>query len=1281
MTDTTETKILLACSLLVFAVIFGGTAQADEGPMLQVTANNVPIQVTDDGVSRTIATISKGTRLWAFETKGDFYRVMDPATQEKGWIWNRHVSEAEFDPEALEIQSAAWGDLDKAKQYEDEGDNDKARALFEQLFKATLKAYGNDHPDTALARQVLGKYYQRMGENPAAAEMLQQCLATYRKVLGSDHPNSTNTMYTLALLYRAMGEYATAESLLQECRELESKILGEEHPDAILTVDLLAWIYYDMAANDKAEQLFQECLRIRTKTLGPLHPDTLASMSGLVYVYRAQGENAKAASLLSQSLDTRRKELGEEHPDIVLAKNELAVCYLDMSAYDKAESLFRECLRIRTSALGEEHADTIVSIYNLAVLHRSKGDTREAEKLLQKCIDLRVKVQGEEHPDTILARNELALVYHDMSEYDKAEPLYKECLRIRVKVLGEEHPDTALSMSNLADMYRDIGDYENAERLYQQSLAIRRKVLGEEHIETAESICRIGDIAYSCGEYSRAEQFLIQGVELYRRLLGEEHSITAEQLNSLASLYHTLGDFNQAEALYQKSLNVRRHIYGNEHALVATSLNNIGVLYFNKHDYAKAEPLLKQSLEIRQKVLGGDHAEVGNSLHNLGATCMYTGRYAEARPLMERALEIYRHAYQDDHTNTAASLSRLALLNQRTANYAEAEQLYVQSTQMFRKLLGDDHPDTIKTLNRMADLQLEMKSFGKAVETQDAEMQGARRHLCNVLPALTEIQRQKYLASSYADDFATALSLALECQSDRRAANLSAGWVLNGKAAGAEALAEAALLSSEEAAPLVIELRSVRDQIAKIAVRDSSKVDADTRERLAGLESRQQQLSQKIATFSLGLKRGDPWVTTGALMSEIPFNSVFVNIAKIRRRDFQSHDEDTMWLPTRYVAWVVPSAGSGAVKIVDLGASATIDAKVREVREQIQKDFERLRNRDADEIQTTEELRNTTQELSKLLLSPLEESLTDVEELILSPDGELWTLPWDALVTQEGSFLIEKYRTRYVISGREFVRDMPERALIGAPAIFADANFNLDQDDVLAADSGGLSELRSVSNAYFPQLKSSAAEAISIKPSIDGFTSDSAKLFLADDCQEATFKGLHRPRVLVVSTHGYVEKPGESKESQSATISYDNPLLRCGLAFAGANNRQLAAEDGKEDGILTGLEIVGIDLRGTELVVLSACQTGLGDIQDGEGVAGLRHAFQLAGARAVISSLWEVEDGATARLINAFFENLAKGLSKSEALRQAQLFQIKSRRERFGAAHPFFWSAFTLTGD
>jgi CHAT domain-containing protein len=333
-------------------------------------------------------------------------------------------------------------------------------------------------------------------------------------------------------------------------------------------------------------------------------------------------------------------------------------------------------------------------------------------------------------------------------------------------------------------------------------------------------------------------------------------------------------------------------------------------------------------------------------------------------------------------------------------------------------------------------------------------------------------------------------------------------------------------------------------------------------------------------------------------------------------------------------------------------------------------------------------LRRHLETLGALVLKPLADDLTPARRWVIGPDAALWRVPWAALPLADGHYAVEGHAVSTVVSGRDLVRaDGPASA--GRPLVMADPDYDRaptgagPRPDVPSAGSGPEvtrgAVMRSVKLPQVPRLPATAEEARAILPNLRRYAGGlEPQVYTGADALEGTFKAARRPRVVVVSTHGFFLT--EPTEPGPAGKLPANPLLRCGLTLAGCNKREEWAAAGEDDGVLTGLEVVGTDLRGCELVVMSACNTGVGLSRDGEGVAGLRQAFLLAGARSVAATLWPVEDQATAKLVTDFFARLADGKDQAEALREAQLALIRDRRASRGAAHPLFWAAFTLTG-
>ena len=1142
---------------------------------------------------------------------------------------------------------------------------------------ATL-AEGDD--PNALNQQVNQLIEQ--GKYQEAIPIAERAVEAAKRTRGPEQLETAEALNNFGFVFKMIGDYAKAEPLLQEAIRIRQKVLGPEHPDTATSLNNLAGLYWDMNQYTKAEPLYQEALRIRRKVLGPEHPDTATTLNNLAELYQDMGEYAKAEPLLQEALRIRQKVLGPEVPDTALSLNNLAALYSAMGEYAKAEPLLREALRIRQKVVGPEHPDTATTLNNLAELYQDMGEYPKAEPLFQEALKILQKVLGPEHPDTVISLNNLAEMYQAMGDYAKAEPLYQEALRIRQKVLAPEDPETANSLNNLAALYSAMGEYAKAEALYQQALRIRQKVLGPEHPDTANSLSSLAVLYHDMGEYAKAEPLYQEALRIRRKVLGPEHPGTATSLNNLATLYDDMGEYTKAEPLLQEVLRIRQKVLGPEHPGTATSLNNLAGLYGHMGEYAKAEPLLREALRIRQKVLGPEHPGTANSLHNLAALYEAMGEYTKAKPLYQEAFRISQKALGPEHPYTANSLSSLAWLYDATGEYAKAEPLLQEVLQIRRKVLGPEHPDTARSLNNLAVLEFDLGRIDEATALARQASVVELTILSKIFSFTSEEQRLAYLDIFHPYSLFPFLK---GTEADLAAGALRYKGVVLDSIVEDRLLAEASQGSQDQ--KLVEQLNLDKRQLGQLLLQPAQKPSVETNQRIETLEGEVEKIESQLAQHVAGLDhaRHALGVRLEQVQPTIPNDGALIEY--LRYPHYLGREK---WEP-RYGAIVLFS--KGAPLWIPLGKANEIEHLVRRygtlVRGSPQED----------------ELSANLQALYEALWAPIGQALpSQTKRIIISPDGELNFISFATLLTKDNQFLAQTYDVQYVASGRDLLRE-PKPSTAREVVLFANPDFGLASTPMLAkaehrsGDAGSVrgSEKRDVEDWNFESLTGTQKERDGLMKKFVGWGWTPTDFTAKEATKEALLK-IHSPYILHLATHGFFAKEDPTatqtqpeallNDRQSVTKSkfFKNPMHRSGLALAGA---QTTIESWKRDevppvendGILTAEDVSTLDLPGTWLVTLSACDTGSGQARAGEGVMGLRRGFIQAGAQNLLMTLWPISDEVTVQIMSDFYEAAHNTGNAPEALAEVQRKWLLKLRTDKGLARavnlagPFIMSA------
>jgi CHAT domain-containing protein len=943
--------------------------------------------------------------------------------------------------------------------------------------------------------------------------------------------------------------------------------------------------------------------------------------------------------------------------------------------YAEAIVVFEKAKTQAEKEFGKEHPDYATSCNNLAELYRKQGLYSKAEPLLVEAKNVVEKVLGKEHSDYAMSCNNLALLYKDQGLYSKAEPLYVEAKNIREKVLGREHPSYATSCSNLAVLYYNQGLYSKAEPLYVEAKNIREKVLGKEHPDYATTCNNLAALYEKQGLYSKAEPLYVEAKNIVEKVLGKEHPSYATSCNNLAGLYEKQGLYSKAEPLLVEAKNIRARALGKEHPDYAISCNNLGLFYKNQGLYSRAEPLYLEAKNIKEKALGKEHPSYAMSCNNLAELYRTQGLYSKAEPLYTEARNIYAKVLGKEHPSYATSCNNLAALYESQGLYSKAEPLLVEAKNIRAKVLGKEHPDYASSCNNLADLYEKQGFYSKAEPIYLEALSGSLAQIENNFSHLSEKEKALFY-KSFAYHFEIFNSFSLKRYSENPAI---LSHTYNNQLAtkallfNTSAKIKERILSSKDQnlINLYASWKAKREYLAKVyqmSLAEKEKKGINQTQLEAEANELEKQLSSKSELFATAHdKRRYTWQD---VQKQLKKGEVAVEMIRTRYYDRKWTDSVV------YIALIVKPETKNYPEMVVLAHGKSLE----------QGDIHYYRNcikfKRADKFSYNK------------FWKPLRDKIGTAKKVYFSADGVYHQLNLLTLQNPETSkYVSEETNIQLVSNTKDLVLFNKPKKL--------QKNFKEYELHLFGfPDYGNKTNSTNTDRSTFAiQLDTTqrffdARGGISLLPgtkteveNIGNFAkSQKLKTFIytGKQASEENLKKLSNPDVLHIATHGFfladvptTTNKDDKMTGQSREVQIENPLLRCGLLLADAQEGLKNGEqEGKENGVLTAQEAMNLNLDNTDLVVMSACETGLGEIVNGEGVFGLQRAFQTAGAKTVLMSLWKVDDAATQEMMSLFHENLlVKKLPKREAFTQAQ----NKLKEKYRS--PYYWGAFVMVGE
>lgn len=1148
-----------------------------------------------------------------------------------------------------------------AKLLEENGLAVDAQAkLYEDAYVWAIRKYELSHNTVMTMQANLMRAYYRNGQTARL------------KITQEDFKKSLREFDKTSIFNLSVDKMDMAFDLEdQEIRKLENKVnamlsnevIPEFHIERIELLELAKRVALYSGKHKNAEAYDNAILAIKKVLYGEDAPEYhLTKVKLANYYVDFTDKFAEAKKIYDESFDAIVKpEITSGHVDYMDIMNHQAKFYQESDDYSKASKILDELLLIARIKYDNEDIEYGRELEKIASLQINIGEYEKATKNIEGAITIMSNTKTDEAltylADALITKAKLLSI---KGQYDEAEELIYDSDDFRSRgaltadVAGLDFED------DLGGLYLNIGRYSDAQKLLTASLTDKRNQFGPNSRHLNNPLVLNARLNLIKGDYTEAEQQARKANTLATSIFGESSSKVVPSLLQLADVYTIIGDYEKAEGLLNTAIKIQRAKFGEDHIDVGKSISKLALVYFYEDQpLPKIQSLFQDAEQIIGSKLGSNNPTYAEILKNMAIANIAAGNYSLAFSYLNQAEGIWkRRIGKRNNINAATAQVLKGDIYYRQKNYPEAERFYEDAKKQYQRVFNDTHPEYVKVQSKLSKTYFMQARYKESQDEMEAVLVNYKNFIKEYFPALSEREKAKFWNTIKSDyEFYNTLIISR---------NRSTKYI--GELYNNALLTKALLLNSsikvrqrimssgdEELIGMYtkwVDDKELLTQALSMGAQDLADNGIDPVALESSIELLEKNISLKSELFSQSAdNRVITWENVKSALRE---NEVAIEMVRFRVFDHSFTDS------VMYALLYVKGDQRSEPKMILLENGKDLENRYLKF----------YRNSIRYKIQDKYSYEQ--------FWLPIIQDVGTVSTIYLSPDGVYNQINLEAIPTPDGRYVLDNSNIQLISNTKDLFFNKIKTKVVAEKEyamMFGNPQFYVTTQPGQPVPTSGLTRSTAQVVTPLPGTKDEIEELDDLL-NRKGWTTDK---FTEGKAGETEIKQVSNPRVFHVATHGFFkEEQTASKLDQefNANAAYENPLLKTGLLLAGAGDilNQTQYNYNFDNGILTAYEAMNLNLDQTDLVVLSACETGLGEVQAGEGVFGLQRAFLVAGARTIVMSLFKVSDEATQQLMVKFYRKWIETGNKRQAFIDAK----KEIRNEYG--DPIYWGPFVMIG-